>query len=125
MDVSLLLGVASLESHWADSPMAHKLNNISGATPHAKAGVSYDTLESAWEHWGKEWGPRIAGVGSDADLFTSRLLIDNRKAVGASDTRGSYNSENPDWKPTIMRQITDVRRKLKKWGKGDQPMLAP
>jgi hypothetical protein len=115
LDVSLLLGLASLESDWGHSRMARKLKNPYGATPHAKAGVKYDSIERAWQRWGEEHGARVARVGSDADQFTTRLLIDNRARAGAVDRLGSYNSESPDWKPAVMDRINQVRERIAIW----------
>jgi hypothetical protein len=115
VDVSLLLGLAALESDWGDSPMARKQKNPYGATPHAKAGVTYDSIDRAWQRWGEEHGARVAGVGSDADQFTARLLIDNRARVGAVDHLGSYNSESPGWKAGVMTRINQVRAKIGMW----------
>jgi hypothetical protein len=95
--------------------MARKQKNPYGATPHAKAGVTYDSIERAWQRWGEEHGARVAGVGSDADQFTTRLLVDNRTRVGAVDRLGSYNSESPDWKPAVMDRVNQVRAIIAIW----------
>jgi flagellum-specific peptidoglycan hydrolase FlgJ len=115
VDVSLLLGLAALESDWGHSPMARKQKNPYGATPHAKAGVTYDSIDRAWQRWGEEHGARVTGVGSDADQFTTRLRIDNRARVGAVDRLGSYNSESPGWKAGVMTRINQVRAKIGMW----------
>jgi flagellum-specific peptidoglycan hydrolase FlgJ len=116
VDVNLLLGVAALESKWSTSIQARFQNNPIGATPDGSTPVSYPTIAAAWEAWGKQWGPRIVGVGDDAGLFTTRLLTDNRKAVGAVDRRGRYNSVTPAaWKKQVMDTAESVRRRMARW----------
>jgi flagellum-specific peptidoglycan hydrolase FlgJ len=116
LDVNMLLGLSALESRWSTSPQARNNNNTIGATPDGKTPVFYPSIAAAWEKWGEQWGPRIAGVGDDADLFTTRLQTDNRRAVGAVDRRGKYNSATPEaWKKQVMDTIDSVRRRMAKW----------
>ncbi|CAN5639015.1 hypothetical protein BH10PSE14_BH10PSE14_00160 [soil metagenome] len=116
VDVNLLLGVSAFESTWATSPQFRHQKNPFGATPDGKTPVSYSSIASAWENWGEQWGPRVAGVGDNADLFTTRLQMDNRSVVGAVDRRGQYNSETPEaWKKSVMDTIHSVRRRMAKW----------
>lgn len=116
VDVNLLLGVSALESRWSTSPQFHDQNNPFGATPNGSTPVTYPSIAAAWEKWGEQWGPRVVGVGSDADLFTTRLQTDNRRAVGAVDRRGKYNSVTPAaWKKAVMDTIASVRRRTARW----------
>jgi hypothetical protein len=116
VDVNLLLGVSALESQWATSPQFRDQRNPFGATPNGSDPVTYPSIADAWQAWGRQWGPRIAGVGDDADQFTTRLLRDNRKAVGAVDRRGKYNSKTPaKWKTSVMDTIDSVRRRTAVW----------
>jgi hypothetical protein len=113
---SWLLGVSAFGSTWAISPQFRNDKNPFGATPDGSTPVSYSSIASAWEKWGEQWGPRLADVGDDADLFTTRLQMDNRKVVDAVDRRGKYTSKTPEaWKKLVMDTIDSVRRRMAKW----------
>lgn len=121
-DVTSPLGLAANESAWGRSPMARNQNNPVGATPNGVNGVTYASPSSAWQNWGQQWGPRINGVGGDADLFLNRLLMDNRGVEGAVDQRGPYNTQkagkthgSPDWKRNTRGAIDSVRERLPFW----------
>lgn len=116
VDVNLLLGVSAFESKWSTSRQFRDQKNPFGATPDGSTPVTYPSIAAAWEKWGEQWGPRVVGVGNDADLFTTRLQTDNRKAVGAVDQRGKYNSATPAaWKKAVMDTIASVRRRTARW----------
>jgi len=120
-DVTLPLGLSANESGWGQSHLARAQNNIAGATPNGVNGVTYSSPSSAWQNWGKQWGKRIDGVGSDADLFLQRLATDNQKAPGAIDRRGPYNTQktsshgDPNWARSSRQAIESVRRRLPFW----------
>ena len=100
--------------------MARTQNNMVGATPDGRHGVTYSSPTSAWENWGRQWGKRIDGVGNDADLFLQRLAMDNRGVAGAVDNRGPYNTQKPpygsrDWKKNSRGAIQSARRLLPFW----------
>jgi hypothetical protein len=121
VDVSLPLGLSALESGWGDSRMNRKQNTPFGATPNGTKGVRYDSIDSAWENWDRQWGPRIQGTGSDQAAFVRELLKDNRKVVGGTDQRGPYNTldkrtnGNPYWLPKTLSSIAGVRKRLPIW----------
>lgn len=121
IDVALPLGLTGNESGWGRSHMARTQNNMVGATPNGVKGVTYSSPSSAWQNWGRQWGPRVRGVGGDADLFLNRLAIDNRHAVGAVDRRGPYNTQDPatygsqDWMRNSRGGINTAIRRLAFW----------
>ncbi|KAK0332766.1 hypothetical protein LTR94_023609 [Friedmanniomyces endolithicus] len=114
VDVALLLGLAGYESGWGKSPNYTQRNNPFGFTPDGDAtpGIPFDSFGSAWRAWGRNYGERVRNVGNNAELFISRLLIDNRNSVGGADRRGSYNSENAEWSSTLSQTIERARRLL-------------
>lgn len=116
-DETLILGVSAGESGWGTSRMARTQNNPFGATPQgdATSGISYSSGWGAWTRWHVEWGPRIYGTGGNMDAFLTRLLIDNRTAKNAVDIRGSYNSENPNWRSEMVGSIKGVRARYGDW----------
>jgi hypothetical protein len=121
VDVTLPLGLAANESGWGRGRMARIKNNPFGATPDGVNPVPYDSVSSAWDKWGQQWGRRIKGVGSDADKFLKELVKDNRHAQGADDNRGPYNTQDtqtygsPDWIPSSRGAVTGVRKRLPRW----------
>jgi len=118
VDVSLLLGISALESSWSRSPQALNEHSPFGATPNGKTPIHYKSIADAWLAWGQQFGPRIYGVGSDAQIFTSRLELDNRHVDGPTfgpDYKGSYNSVNAKWQPEVQGLISSVRRRLPEW----------
>jgi hypothetical protein len=121
VDVTMPLGLSANESGWGESRMARAQNNIAGATPDGTHGVTYRSAESAWQHWGQQWGKRINGAGDDADLFLRRLAMNNQGVPGAVDNRGTYNTQDtstkgsPDWMPNSRSAINSVRRRLPFW----------
>lgn len=126
VDVSLLLGLAAAESGYGTSSMARAQNNPFGATPGGfnTPGVTYNSLGSAWQSWGNQWGPRVRNVGSDVSLFIGNLTIDNQGVVGAVDQRGPYNTQNvltggdPNWANLVAGSIAGVRQRLPVWQAG-------
>jgi len=120
-DVTLPLGLAANEGSWGQSRMARTQNNVFGAPPNGVDGVTYSSPTSAWQNWGRQWGKRIDGVGSDADLFLQRLAADNQHAAGAIDKRGPYNTQkteshgDPDWMSKSRKTIDSVRKRLPFW----------
>lgn len=126
VDPALLLGLSIHESGWGGSAMARNLNNPFGATPGGgtSAGIQYASTSSAWQSWGRQWGPRVAGVGGNSFAFVHYLGTDNRGLAGAVDSRGAYNSQiapagDPNWANAVMRSISGVRGPLANWlGRG-------
>lgn len=121
-DVAQPLGVAAYEGGYGGSPMYRNQHNPFGATPDGTHGVSYDSFASAWDNWDQQWGPRIQGTGADTALFERNLLQDNRKATGAIDQRGPYNTlkrgktnGNPNWPSGVAGAIAGVRKRLPIW----------
>jgi len=121
VDVSLPLGLSAFESEWGDSRMNAKQNNPFGATPNGTKGVHYNSIESAWDNWDRQWGPRIQGTGTDPAAFVRELLKDNRKVVGGTDQRGPYNTQktdtkgDPRWRSVALGTIAGVRKRLPIW----------
>ena len=117
-DPILPLGLASFESGWGLSRMAQQQNNPHGTTPNGKTGKSFQSIPAAWEFWGRQWGPRVRGVGADQALFIQQLQEDNRKKKGAIDNHGAYNSAHPvDWAKGVAGGVASVRRRLEDWKK--------
>lgn len=114
VDPSLLLGLSALESAWGTSSMYINKNNPFGATPggDSTAGLGYSSYSAAWNSWGNMWGPRISGVGSNVNAFTTDSTEDNRRAPGAVDQRGSYNSENLRWPSSVAATVSSVQARL-------------
>jgi hypothetical protein len=121
VDVSLPLGLSAFESGWGDSRMSAARHNPFGATPNGTTGVRYKSIDSAWDNWGRQWGPRIQGTGTDPAAFVRELLKDNRKVIGGTDQRGPYNTlktstkGSPDWLPGTLGAIAGVRKRLPVW----------
>lgn len=98
------------------------MNNPFGATPGGtgSSAVSYPSYADAWGNWMYEWGPRVQGVGSNAQLFVNRLVLDNRGRPG-TDNRGPYNTENPathgtpGWRQRVLGTIRSVQARLPTW----------
>jgi hypothetical protein len=116
-DPILLLGLSAFESGWGTSRQATMQNNPFGATPRgdATSGLSYPSLAAAWRNWNVQWGPRIQGIGSDAQSFVNRLLQDNRNSTTGVDRRGAYNSEERRWRGDVLRTIQSVRNRFGTW----------
>jgi RHS repeat-associated protein len=125
VDVSLLLGLSAAESGWGTSTMYRNQYNPFGFTPSGDRtrGLTFQSYESAWNAWGRTYGPRVQGVGADANLFVDRLLINNqglRQPTVGGDSRGPYNSlvapaGDPNWRAKTLGTITGVRRRLSDW----------
>ncbi|WP_420137725.1 hypothetical protein [Sphingomonas sp.] len=117
-DATLPLGLASFESGWGLSRMAQEQNNPHGTTPDGKTGRSFSSIPTAWDFWGRQWGPRVRDFGGDQALFIRRLLEDNRKKKGAIDHHGAYNSEHPlEWASGVAGGVASVRKRLEDWKK--------
>jgi len=121
-DVAQPLGVAAFEAGYGDSSMYRNHHNPFGATPDGTHGIDYNSLASAWDHWDRQWGPRIQGTASDTGSFIHSLLQDNRGASGAVDRRGPYNTlkkgktnGNPEWPSGVSGTIAGVRKRLPIW----------
>lgn len=82
---------------------------------YGKAGVTYDSIDRAWQRWVTNMAHVSPGYAATPTSFTERLLIDNRARVGAVDRLGSYNSESPGWKAGVMTRINQVRAKIGTW----------
>jgi RHS repeat-associated protein len=120
-DATLALAVAAKESDWGTSPMAVEHNNPFGFTPGGQGSrpVHFDSVSEAWQAWGKQWGPRVAYVGSNVERFVSSLQADNRFVYGPTiggDRRGRYNTESMDtWGPSMPAIIRSVQTRLHQW----------
>lgn len=118
-----LLGLAAHESGWGTSSMYQSQNNPFGATPggFSTPGITYNSFNSAWANWGRQWGPRVAGTGNNASLFVSRLAMNNQGTTGRMDTRGAYNTQNratggdPNWGQSVQGAIASARRRGAEW----------
>ena len=115
VDPALALGLAANESNWGRNPNAQAMHNPFGYK-------SSDTLqtflspEQAWQRWASEYGPKVQGVGSDADTFVRNLQMNgvgsNGKAIVGPMPGGiyqsPYNSErlNP---PYDMRLLSGIQ----------------
>lgn len=123
VDPTLLLGVAALESGYGTNSDAMKRNNPLGLRPDGQTPISFPSTQAAWDEWGREWGPRVLGIGGDVGTFLDRLQQDNRTLFGPTrggDYRGPYNSEQfstdqPDWKTRVAGTIAGVRQRLPLW----------
>jgi hypothetical protein len=118
-----LLGLSAFESGWGTSPMYNLQNNPFGATPGGdrSAGVQYNSISSAWQSFGNQWGRRMSGTGNNSQLFVNRLLQDNQGRVGGLDTRGPYNTQNtatggtPGWSQRVLNTIDSVENRITEW----------
>jgi RHS repeat-associated protein len=122
IDPTVLLGIAALESFWGTSKFATKYNDPFGATPHgdSSGALAYPSIGDAWGQWQSDWGSRIQGLGGNVSKILDSLEEDNRGpngqgVPGAVDSRGAYNSENPNWKSTVTTVIGNVRTTLPMW----------
>jgi hypothetical protein len=86
--------------------------NPFGATPNGVTGVTYSSYASAWTNWGKQWGPRVTGVGNNVGAFVADLLEDNQGNPGAVDQRGPYNSVNPTYGASLTATINSVQVRI-------------
>ncbi|HEX9466127.1 MAG TPA: glucosaminidase domain-containing protein [Alphaproteobacteria bacterium] len=82
VDPTLILGVAALESGYGKNRDAAKANNPLGMRPDGHTPIEFPSGEAAWNEWGRQFGPRVLGIGSDADTFLDRLLEDHRSIYG-------------------------------------------
>lgn len=92
VDPTLSLGVAALESGYGTSKDAHYQNNPLGMRPDSHTPVAFPSTEAVWDEWGRQFGPRVLGVGSDATRFLDRLQEDHRNVYGptqGADYRGA------------------------------------
>ncbi len=123
VDPSLILGLSAHESLWGTSRLATQLNNPFGQTPDGVNPTTFSSVDAAWEQWGKDHGLRVQDVGSDAEKFVDRLLIDNRNVYGprlGGDRLGAYNSRRPPlgdpaWRGKVLEVINGVRLRLPLW----------
>jgi hypothetical protein len=118
VDPTLLLGVAALESSYGTSDDAQKQNNPLGMRPNGHTPVAFPSTEAAWEEWGRQFGPRVLGLGGDVATFLNRLQEDHRQIYGPTqggDYRGPYNTENALWKRDVAGTIAGIRRRLPLW----------
>jgi RHS repeat-associated protein len=122
VDPTVLLGIAALESGWGTSTYATQYNDPFGATPHgdSSGALAYPSIGDAWGQWQSDWGSRIQGLGGNVSAILNALEEDNRGlngqgVPGAVDSRGEYNSENPNWKGTVTTVIGNVRDTLPMW----------
>jgi len=123
VDPTLLLGLAAHESGYGTSDDTREQNNPLGMRPDGHTPTAFPSIEAAWQAWGREFGPRVLGVGSDARMFVDRLQEDHRTLYGPTrggDYRGPYNSEpvppdQRDWKTNVAGTIAGVRRRLRVW----------
>jgi hypothetical protein len=123
VDPTLPLGVAAVESAYGTSDDAQKQNNPLGMRPNGHTPIAFPSTEAAWEEWGRQFGPRVLGVGGDVATFLSRLQEDHRQIYGPTqggDYRGPYNNEpvqpdEPSWKDRVAGTIAGVRRRLPLW----------
>ncbi|HXZ01135.1 MAG TPA: hypothetical protein VEI03_14130 [Stellaceae bacterium] len=128
VDPTLLLGLSAHESGWGkpENNYAKNLNPF-GATPlgDSTSGLRFQSYRDAWQAWARTFGPRVAGVGSDAAAFLRNLEYDNRRVYGPTiggNYRGAYNSEDENWKKGVAEAIAGVRRRLPLWqGNLDSP----
>lgn len=125
VDVSLLLGLAAFESDWGASPQSVSKNNPFGHTPDGVTGVEYDSIEGAWESWGRQHGGRVENVGSDVGRFIENLETDNRNVYGPTvggDRRGKYNTvEEALWRRQVPKVIRSVQRRFTDWQERGRP----
>lgn len=123
VDPTLLLGVAALESGYGTNSDATKRNNPLGLRPDGRTPIAFPSIQAAWDEWGREWGPRVLGVGGDVGTFLDQLQQDNRTLFGPTrggDYRGPYNSEQfqpgeKSWKERVPGTIAGVRKRLPLW----------
>lgn len=123
VDAALPLGLSAFESGWGTSSQARTMNNPFGATPGGtgSSAVGYRSYADAWGNWMYEWGGRVQGVGSNAQLFVNLLVQDNQGRTDRRDTRGPYNTENarthgtPGWRGRVLAVIASVNRRLPLW----------
>ncbi|MBV8537669.1 MAG: glucosaminidase domain-containing protein [Alphaproteobacteria bacterium] len=118
VDPTLLLGVAALESGYGQNRDAREQNNPLGMRPDGKTPITFPSTEAAWKEWGREFGPRVLGVGKDVGTFLDRLQEDHRTLYGPTrggDYNGPYISVDPDWKKKVAGTITGVRQRLPIW----------
>jgi hypothetical protein len=120
VDPTLLLGVAALESGYGTSKDAQQSNNPLGMRPDGHTPIGFPSTGAAWDEWGSQFGPRVLGVGRDADTFLDRLLEDHRSIFGpvrGGDYRGPYIDPqvDPNWKEKVAGTIKGVRQRLPRW----------
>jgi hypothetical protein len=118
VDPALILGLAAWESSWGKSKDALDANNPLGMRPDGHHPIQFPSTEAAWDEWGRQFGPRVLGVGRDANTFLDQLLEDHRSVYGPArggDYRGPYNSANSNWRDGVARTIQGVRRRLPRW----------
>jgi hypothetical protein len=113
------VATAGLETDWGrklkgtNNPFNQKLLNGGWA--------NYPSLDDAWQEWAKQWGPRAANLGNDAQGFARNLQLDNRNVYGptvSGDHHGAYDpdrQEKEQWPESVLKSIESVRRRLPRW----------
>jgi hypothetical protein len=119
VDPASLLGVAALESKWGTSNQAQTKGNPFGYIPKVGQPTTFLSPDQAWQQWAKTFGPRVQGVGSDAQRFLDSLQTDNRFVYGPTNDGGKYlgmyNSTDPHWSEEVGNTVQSVRDRLPQW----------
>jgi len=104
-----LLGLMGHESGWFTKPDAVENNNPFGVNYPGTAQMrKFDDMDSAFDYWGKVFGPHLSGKNTTDDFVKG---LRNLPA-------GPYNSKDQDYDPKVRDAIDSVKIKKPDWLQG-------